>query len=229
MGENSSNEKPPAVERVARTVFTPERLTEGVVGQVMIGLENWHDMTLVPERYGLSPDQVGKLPTFDSPVAQWAFDHIGDIWEISVGHTAMRLGFVALNQALKSEPVKKLTGGKEVQIPDDACFWASLITSMTVVSTHSMGMWAGPYNSHVGAPVPEMIFGQAVAAVVLATSHYAVKYHEPIGKLAIKVAERGKEVLNKIDKKKQEFDNYLGISNTPNVAVNREDKHDGVS
>jgi hypothetical protein len=177
----------------------------------------------------MTREQVGELAKFDNPVTQWAFDHIGDIWEISVGHTAMRLGFVALNQVLKSEPVKKLTGGKEVQIPDDACFWASLITTMTVVSTHSLGMWAGPYNSHIDAPVPEMMFGQAVAAVVLATSHYTVKYHEPIGELAMKVAERGKEFFSQINKKKQKFDKYLGISNMPNVAVNNEDKHDGVS
>jgi len=229
MGEAKGVEKPSVAERVARTVFSPERFAELTAGQVMIGIENWHDMNLVPERYGLSSDQVGTLPTFDNPVTQWAFDHIGDIWEISVGHTAMRLGFVALNQVLKSEPVKKLAGGKEVQIPDDACFWASLITTMTVVSTHSMGMWAGPYNSHVGAPVPEMMFGQAVAAVVLATSHYSVKYHEQIGELAINVAKKGKKGLLMIDKKLREFDGRIDTSNKPDVASVSDTKLDDVS
>ncbi len=94
-----------------REVATPERTLEILSGQIMIGLENAHDMNLVPENYGMTREQVGSLYSLENPTAQWALDHIGDIWEISAGFTAMRLGFVAVNDVLKKEPVKKLLGG----------------------------------------------------------------------------------------------------------------------
>lgn len=206
--------KQPFVERALRRTSIPEKLTEFSSAQIMMGLEMVHDMRLYPEKYekyGLRSDQVGPLPNPNTdPVAAWAVDHIGDIWEISAGFTAMRLGFVAVNEVLKK------TTGKE--IPDEACFWASLVTTVTIKAVHSLGYISlFGINDHMGNPVPEMLFGQGVAAVVLAASHYAAKYHEPIKDLALRVGTRVKE-----------FDTMmknLGRSDVaPNVAVDVEEQ-----
>lgn len=172
---------------VVKEIITGNRRApEFLVSQIMMALEIYHDNSLYPEKYGLSPNQVAPLPNPNTdPIAAWAIDHIGDIWEISVGFTVMRLGFVAANEALK-----KIPATKGYQIPDEACFWASLTSAVVVTATHSLGMWAGPYNSHVGNPVPEMIFGQGVAAVVLAATHYTTKYHESIKNLALRVGSK---------------------------------------
>ena len=204
-GKSPTIEKP-LVDRVIHKVFeTPERTTEFLSGQIMMGLEIGHDMTLYPEKYGMKPDQVGSLPDPNTaPAAAWAVDHIGDIWEISAGFTAMRLGFVAANEALK-----KIPAAKGYQISDEACFWASLATTVTVKAIHSMG-WISLFHihDHMGAPVPEMLFGQGVAAVVLAASHYAAKYHEPIKNLALRVEKRVAEGGGVLIKKFKEFDEH---------------------
>lgn len=206
--------KQPFVERALRKTSFPEKFTEFSSAQIMMGLEMVHDMRLYPEKYekyGLRSDQVGPLPNPNTdPVVAWAVDHIGDIWEISAGFTAMRLGFVAVNEVLKK------TTGKE--IPDEACFWASLVTTVTIKAVHSLGYISlFGIHDHMANPVPEMLFGQGVAAVVLAASHYAAKYHEPIKDLALRVGTRVKE-----------FDTMmknLGRSDVaPNVAVDVEEQ-----
>ena len=229
-------------ERTLHKILSPERTMEFLSTQIMMGLENMHDMNLVPWKYGYTRQEVGKLFVPTDPVARWTVDHIGDIWEVSVGFTAMRLGFAAINEALKSEQIKglqkelfknektknivgkvagadrveKWAAGENIQIPDDACFWASLVSTLTVTATHSLGMWAGPYNSHVGHPVPEMIFGQGVAAVVLAASHYEAKYREPIRNLALRAGKGLFNGLRLLEKKMTDF----GISTTPAIDIN---------
>ncbi|MBI1919426.1 hypothetical protein HYS29_02530 [Candidatus Microgenomates bacterium] len=192
----------------------PGIATELASAQIMMGLEMAHDMTLYPAKYakyGLRPDKVGPLPNPNTdPVAAWAVDHIGDIWEISAGHTALRLGFVAVNEVLKK------TTGKE--IPDEACFWASLVTTVTIKAIHSLGYISlFGIHDHMDQPVPGMLFGQGVAAVVLAASHYAAKYHEPIKDLALRAARKIKE-----------FDTMMKNPRrpdvTPNIAVNTVDE-----
>lgn len=191
------------IDRVGRRTLSPERTTEFVSGQIMMGLEIVHDMRLYPAKYGLRPDEVGPLPNPNTdPVAAWAVDHIGDIWEISAGFTAMRLGFVAVNEALKK------TTGKE--IPDEACFWASLATTITVKAIHSLGYISlFGIHDHMDNPVPEMLFGQGVAAVVLAASHYAAKYREPIKNLALRAGRKVKE-----------FDTMMNNRGRPDVTLN---------
>src|SRR3989338_5413973 len=145
--------KQPLIDTVLRKVMSPERATEFLSGQIMMGLEIMHDMDLYPAKYGLTPNQVGPLPNPNTdPAAAWAVDHIGDIWEISAGFTAMRLGFVAANEALK-----KIPAAKGYQIPDEVCFWASLATTVTVKAIHSMG-WISLFHihDHMGDPVPGM-------------------------------------------------------------------------
>ena len=83
--------KEPLVNRALRKVFSPERTTELLSGQIMMQLEIMHDMQLYPAKYGMTPNQAGNYLVPDNPpVAKWAMDHIGDIWEISAGFTAMR-------------------------------------------------------------------------------------------------------------------------------------------
>lgn len=212
--------KKPFYERAIRKVMSPERATEFLAAQIMMQLEIMHDMQLYPAKYAMTPDQAGRYLIPDNPpVAKWAMDHIGDIWEISAGFTAMRLGFVALNEVLKKEPIQKLTHG--YQVSDEAAFWASLMTTWTVKAVHSMG-WISLFHihDHMDAPVPGMIFGQGVAAVALVATHYAAKYHEPIKNLALRA---GKFTVRKF----KEFDtmmNNLGRSDTtPDIAVSTAD------
>lgn len=210
---------------VLKKVMSPERATELLAAQIMMALEINHDMSLYPAKYALRPEQVSPLPT--DPIMYKLVDNIGDIWEISAGHTAMRLGFVALNEALKSAPakelqkkllqndgvkkvagklmgggdrVKELAEGADIQIPDTACFWASLMTTLTVKAVHSLGYISlFGIHDHMDAPVPGMLFGQGVAAIVLATSHYAMKNRESFKNLAVGIVEgvqsKGPEAL----------------------------------
>ena len=205
--------KQPLIDTVLRKVMSPERATEFLSGQIMMGLEIMHDMDLYPAKYGMTPNQVGPLPNPNTdPAAAWAVDHIGDIWEISAGFTAMRLGFVAANEALK-----KIPAAKGYQIPDEVCFWASLATTVTVKAIRSLG-WISLFHvhDHMGDPVPGMMFGQGVAAVVLAASHYAAKYREPIKDLALRVG-------TGVGKKFREFDtmmNNFSNPSKPDIAPN---------
>lgn len=210
-GEASSAEKQPSVvDTLIRKTMTPERTTEFLSAQIMMGLEIMHDMDLYPTKYGITPNQVGALPNPNTdPVVAWAVDHIGDIWEISAGFIAIRLGFVATNEVLR-----KIPAAKKYQIPDEACFWASLATIITVKATHSMG-WISLFHihDHIGAPVPGMLFGQGVAAIVLAASHYTAKNRESIKDLALRAARF-------TGRKFKEFDTMMNNIGNPNIALN---------
>lgn len=240
--------KEPLINRALRKVFSPERATEFLSGQIMMQVEIMHDMQLYPAKYGMTPAQAGSYFVPESPpAAKWAMDHIGDIWEISAGFTAMRLGFVALNEILKSDratglqkkllqsekakeiagrfikvdKVNKIAEGQPVQISDEACFWTSLMTTWTVKAVHSMG-WISLFHihDHMANPVPEMIFGQGVAAAVLVGSHYAAKYREPIKNLAVKFGKGIVEGAKTFDRKFNEFDQRIADLNKPRVNPN---------
>jgi hypothetical protein len=208
--------KQPFYERALRKVISAERVTELLAGQIMMQVEIMHDMQLYPAKYGMTQEQAGG--TFLTPqeplAAKWAMDHIGDIWEISAGFTAMRIGFVALNEVLKKEPIQKLTHG--YQVSDEAAFWTSLMTTWTVKAVHSMG-WISLFHihDHMANPVPGMIFGQGVAAAVLVGSHYAAKYREPIKNLAIKFGKGVIEGAKTFDKKFNEFNQRIKDLNKP--------------
>jgi len=94
------------------------------------------------------------------------------------------------------------------------------VSAVTVTATHSLGMWAGPYNSHVGQPVPEMIFGQGVAAIVLAATHYTAKYHETIKDLAVRAARFTGKKFKEFDTMMNNFSNIGRPDVNPNIAVN---------
>lgn len=219
--------KEPLVNRALRKVFSPERTTEFLSGQIMMQLEIMHDMQLYPAKFGMTQDQAGRYLIPQEPAAaKWAMDHIGDIWEISAGFTAMRLGFVALNEVLKKEPIKKLTKG--YQVSDEAAFWTSLITTVTAKAAHSLGYissdWLylgnipiGAMHDHVANPVPEMLFGQGVAAVVLAASHYAAKYREPIKNLAVRFGKGAVKGAKAFDRKFNEFNEQIDKLGRPDV------------
>lgn len=220
-GEAPVVAKKPFMERVLRKTLSPERAIEFLSSQIMMQVEILHDMQLYPAKYGMTPSQIGSyLVPENPPAAKWAMDHIGDIWEISAGFTAMRLGFVALNEVLKKEPIKKLT--HEYQVSDEAAFWTSLMTTWTVKAVHSMG-WISLFHihDHMANPVPEMIFGQGVAAAVLVASHYAAKYREPIKNLAVKFGKGVVEGAKTFDRKFNEFNKRIDdLSRPPNTEPN---------
>lgn len=214
--------KQPFLERSLRKILSPERATELLVAFTMEQIEIVHDMQLYPTKYGMTQNQAGEwLIPQDPPMAKWAMDNIGDIWEISAGFTAMRLGFVALNEVLKKEPIKKLTGG--YQVSDDAAFWTSLMTTWTVKAAHSMGwissnwlrlgdMPIGAWHDHTVNPVPGMIFGQGVAAAVLVATHYTTKYREPIKNFVVRAAKF-------TGKKFKEFDTMMNNLGRPKNGI----------
>lgn len=74
----------------------------------------------------------------------------------------MRMGLYALN---------RMTGGELMS--DDATFWTSLLVPLILKAAHSMG-WISIFGIHdrVNDPVPHMLVGQIVAAVVLSGFHY---------------------------------------------------------
>jgi hypothetical protein len=182
---NLVTKKRPFYERALLKIMSPERSSEILASWIMEGLEIYHESILNPGKplYKVlfsttQPENMPQLPK--DQVTRWAVDHIGDIWEISAGFTAMRLGFVAANEVLK-----KIPAAKGYQIPDEACFWASLASTVTVKAAHSLGYISlFGIHDHMANPVPEMLFGQGVAAVVLAASHYAGKYNESVKDLA---------------------------------------------
>jgi len=223
--EGELPEKPGFLDKTAdvlhKALGTPERATETLAAAIMSTLELYHESILNPEKpwnkalyLTTQPENMPKLPT--DPVLAWAVDHIGDIWEISAGHTALRMGFVAVNAALKTEKIKsvqkkifenervqnitrkvvgdektqELSEGAEIQLSDDACFWTSLGTTFTIKAIHSMG-WISLFgiHDHMDEPVPGMIFGQLVAASALVAIHYAAKHRESIKNFALKVGQ----------------------------------------
>lgn len=198
-------EKQPLSYRLLRKVMSPERATEFLAGFTMMQIEIAHDMQLYPAKYGMTQNQAGEyLVPQDPPMAKWAMDHIGDIWEISAGTIALRTGFVALNEVLKR------TTGKEIS--DDAAFWASLITTTTIKAVHSLGYISLFHiHDHMDNPVPEMMFGQGVAVVVLAATHYAAKHRETIKDLAIRSAKF-------TAKKFKEFDTMMNNLGKPTIS-----------
>ena len=206
--------KQPLIDTLVRKAWSPERAVELLSAQIMMGIEIAHDMQLYPAKYGFDPNQVGTgLVPQEPPAAKWAFDNIGDIWEISAGFTAMRLGFVAVNEALKK------TTGKEIS--DDAVFWASLTSIVTIKAVHSLGYISlFGIHAHMDAPVPGMLFGQAVAAVVLAASHYAAKHREPIKKLAERAGLSVIKVAKSVDRKLDQVTKKIKSTGRPDVVAN---------
>ena len=149
--------------------FPPHMRREFACATVMMVAETVHDANLVPGQYGLSRDLVGEVFVPDNPVVRWCLGNIGDMFEIGAGFITMRLGFVALNETLKRIPA-----AKGYQIPDEACFWISLLTPATIKSIHSLGLISlFGIHDHMDQPVPGMLFGQAFAMAVLVGSHYA--------------------------------------------------------
>lgn len=215
----AEKKKKPFYERALRKTLTPERAIEFLFAQIMMQVEIMHDMQLYPAKYAMTQEQAGG--TFLTPqeplAAKWAMDHIGDIWEISAGFTAMRVGFVALNEVLKKEPIQKLTHG--YQVSDEAAFWTSLMTTWTVKAVHSMG-WISLFHihDHMDAPVPGMIFGQGVAAAVLVATHYVAKYREPIKNLAVKFGKGVIEGAKAFDRKFNEFNKRIDDLGRPSVV-----------
>ncbi len=84
--EKQKFEKQPLSYRLLRKIMSPERASEFLAGFTMMQIEIAHDMQLYPAKYGMTQNQAGEyfIPQ-EPPMAKWAMDHIGDIWEISAG------------------------------------------------------------------------------------------------------------------------------------------------
>lgn len=191
-----SIEKPPLIKRLVAS----DKTAEIVAGQVVAGLENSRFMVSRPSIFGLEPDQVSPIPT--DAVGNWVFHHIGDVWEVAYLFTATRLAIAGVNEAFKKVTKK--------EIPDEACFWASMITSVAVPSMLELNMMPLFGKNINPSADPADLFGVGVGALVIIAAHYASKYREPIKKLASltgrKFVEGGKAVFEKLEESKRKID-----------------------
>lgn len=216
-GEGLKVEKP-----LIRRIVASDKFAEVASAQIIAGLENSRYMMSRPENFGLTPDQVGSIPT--GAVESWMFTHIGDVWEVANLFTATRLAMAGVNEAFRRVTKK--------EIPDEACFWASMATSVAIPSLMELNIvplpWLGEKLNRVSDPAD--LFGVGVGALVITATHYASKYREPIKKVAslaaARIAEEGRFVAEKF----KEFDekiNSLGRPNvTPNITANVDQSDD---
>jgi len=141
------------------------------------------------------------------------FRHIGDVWEVANLFTATRIAFAGISKAFKKVTKK--------EIPDEACFWASMVTSVTIPSLMELNImplpWIGEKLNRASDPAD--LFGIGVGALVITATHYASKYHEPIKKVAslttARIAEGGRFVARKF----KEFDEKIDTLGRPNIAT----------
>lgn len=198
MESNTSIEPPSPI----RTFVASDKFAEIAASQVLVALELTRSSFMRP---GSSSET---LPIPKSAIENWAFYHISDIWAVGVLFTHTRLAFAMVNEALKTIDNKR---GVIKEIPDEACFWASMATSVVIPSLmelNIMSLFGEKINS---SSDPADLFGVGVGAAVIIASHYASKYREPIKKVASLaasgIAEGGKFLAKKfkeLDKHKPE-------------------------
>lgn len=207
-------EKSPLIRRIVAS----DKFAETAAAQLMAMLENSRYMVNRPEQFGLSPEQVSPIPT--GAVESWAFHHIGDVWEVANLFTATRLAFAGVNEALKRVTKKK--------IPDEACFWASMATSVAIPSLMELNIMPLPWLGEKlnSSSDPADLFGIGVGALVITATHYASKYREPVKKVASLAASRIAEGGRFVTKKIKEFDERMNALGRPSVNINvdRSDK-----
>lgn len=200
-------EKVPPIKRIVAS----DKFAEVIAGQIMAGLENYRFMANRPGLFGLKPEQVSPIP--QGEIENWAFHHIGDVWEVAYLFTGTRLALAGVNEAFK-----KVTKGKE--IPDEACFWASIATSVTIPSLMELNIVSLFGRNLNASSDPEDLFGVGVGALVLVASHYASKYREPIKELVSKAGARLIEAGKVVAKKFKKFDEKMNSLGRPAVDIN---------
>ncbi|MBI5449656.1 hypothetical protein HY948_05075 [Candidatus Gottesmanbacteria bacterium] len=186
------------------TIFsTPERVGEFLTAFILMTLENMHDMNLVPENYFLPRERIEELYVPINPIVRWALDNIGDIWEISVGFMGLRILFTGANEILKRI-------AKGTQIPEEVSFWASLLITVFIKAIHSLGYISlFGIHDHMDKPVPGMLFGQGVAAIVLIATRYLILNRNVLmirmldmGNYVVKSSQKVYDAMLKLDIKK---------------------------
>lgn len=191
----------PSIEKPSpmRRLVASDKFAEVAAGQVIAGLENVRFMDSRPQRFGLKPDQVSPIPT--DAVGSWVFHHIGDVWEVAYLFTAARLALVGANEAFKKVTKK--------EIPDEVCFWASMITSVAVPSMLELNMMPLFGKNINPSADPADLFGVGIGALVIIAAHYASKYREPIKKLASLTGRKFVEGSKFVAKKLQESEDKI--------------------
>ena len=141
---------------------------------IMIGAEQTYDIRKVAREgnvygahySGANQENVGPLP--ENPIVRSVYDAMGDVWEISMGQSIIRIGLHALYQSI----------GKEL-LSDDNTFALSLLIPLVLKSAHSLGLISiFGIHDHMGNPVPQMLIGQIVASSVLMFAHYSGRRKE---------------------------------------------------
>jgi len=214
IGNAPKNEKQPLIHRIVAS----DKIAEIASAQIIAGLENSRDMRSRPENFGLSHDQVGSIPL--GSIESWTFSHIGDVWEVANLFTATRLAMAGVNEAFKRVTKR--------EIPDEACFWASLITSVTIPSLMELNIlplpWIGEKLNNVSDPAD--LFGVGVGALVIVATHYTSKYREPIKKVVslvgARIAEGGRFVTQKFKQFDEKVTALGRLDVAPNVAIETE-------
>ncbi|MCX6705985.1 MAG: hypothetical protein NTV24_02660 [Candidatus Woesebacteria bacterium] len=181
-------------------IVSPEIMAEGLAGGVLVGFEMVRDRA---DNYTTNPLGLNRGPVPQGAVENWVFSHVGDIAEVSLLFGATRVALVGANEVLS-----RTTGKK---IPDEACFWASMITSVAIPSLIELNVihLSSLSDKFSSTSDPADLFGVGVAAVGIAAAHYASKYREPIKKLAAliggKFVEGSKFVARKLQESKDKM------------------------
>lgn len=149
---------------LAERIFTSDKLPELVSAQIMASLENG--------RFDATRMDPSAINAITNP--NWIQAHIGDTWEVARLFMATRLALVGINEVLKK------TTNKE--IPDEVCFWASMVTSVTIPSLIELNLVPVAGNTADAAD----LFGVGVGALVIIASHYN---RENLQKLVISAAD----------------------------------------
>lgn len=184
-------EKSPLIERIV----TSDKTAEIVAGQAMIILEDSRRMISQPHKplFDLEAEQISFNPP--DTMGGWVFHHVGDVEEVAYLFSATRLALVGVNEVLKKVTKK--------EIPDEACFWASLVTSVAIPSMMELNMV--PLFKNLNTADPADLFGVGIGALVIIATHYGSKNREVIksftSSVASKITEKAKLIKEKIDPK----------------------------
>lgn len=202
MESNTSVETPSPI----RTFVASDKFAEIAASQVLVALELTRSSFMRP---GSSSET---LPIPKSAIENWAFYHISDIWAVGVLFTHTRLAFAMVNEALKTIDNKR---GVIKEIPDEACFWASMATGVVIPSLmelNIMSLFGEKINS---SSDPADLFGIGVGALVIIATHYASKNREALknftSSTVSKIIEKGRQIKEKGDSK-------LGIIDSNQLA-----------
>jgi len=164
MSIDSGVTKPPQTIKENFVHYPSTQAVEQFASALMLTAESYRDMAENSENYPLF-FRPGTEPSVINTQDNWVLSHIGDIFETTAIFSLTRIGLSMADIALR-----KVTNEK-VSIPDEACFWTSMVTAVLIPSLIELNQNLPiPFIHSNGDPAD--LLGVGVAAVVLIGTHY---------------------------------------------------------